>query len=164
MVYRIFVEKRKELAHEANSLKKDITSLLQMKNVEDVRVINRYDVENISEELASLGFDISSLGGGTFFLNGVPAELDGLSPVNLLIEVVHSVMEQTDDVKEKLQDKIALSMAKEVAIIVGQLLSQEEVNTLIDNLFTSSMPSRTPDGLPITYVMSDNEIDKNFCR
>lgn len=121
-------------------------------------------IENISEELASLGFDISSLGGGTFFLNGVPAELDGLSPVNLLIEVVHSVMEQTDDVKEKLQDKIALSMAKEVAIIVGQLLSQEEVNTLIDNLFTSSMPSRTPDGLPITYVMSDNEIDKNFGR
>ncbi|MBE7053763.1 MAG: phosphoribosylformylglycinamidine synthase [Ruminococcaceae bacterium] len=51
MVYRIFVEKRKELAHEANSLKKDITSLLQIKNVEDVRVINRYDVENIEKDL-----------------------------------------------------------------------------------------------------------------
>ena len=51
MVYRIFVEKRKELAHEAKSLKKDITSLLQIKNVEDVRVINRYDVENIEKDL-----------------------------------------------------------------------------------------------------------------
>ena len=47
MVYRVYVEKKKELAHEANSLKKDITSLLQIKNALDVRVINRYDVENI---------------------------------------------------------------------------------------------------------------------
>ena len=51
MVYRLYVEKKKHLAHEANSLKNDIKSFLSIKGIEDVRVINRYDVENISKEL-----------------------------------------------------------------------------------------------------------------
>lgn len=121
-------------------------------------------IEAISEELASLGFDISSLGGGTYVLNGVPAELDGLSPVKLLMDVVHGVMDQTNEAKEKLYDRIALSMAKEVAIIVGQILSQDEITSLVDNLFATSMPARTPDGAAITYIMGDNEIDRNFGR
>ncbi len=51
MVYRIFVEKKKEFAAEARSLLSDCVSLLGIKNLEDVRVINRYDAENITEEL-----------------------------------------------------------------------------------------------------------------
>ena len=51
MVYRIFVEKKEGLTHEADSLKNDIASLLQIKGLEKVRLFNRYDVENISAEL-----------------------------------------------------------------------------------------------------------------
>ncbi len=55
MVYRIFVEKKKELAHEANSLLGDAKNFLGIKNLDSVRVINRYDVENITKEL----FDVA---------------------------------------------------------------------------------------------------------
>ncbi len=51
MVYRIFVEKKKELANEARGLLKDINGLLQINSVENVRIINRYDVDNIEKEL-----------------------------------------------------------------------------------------------------------------
>ena len=51
MVYRIYVEKKKGLDNEAKSLRYDIRHILQIKSLEDVRVINRYDVENIDEEL-----------------------------------------------------------------------------------------------------------------
>ena len=51
MVYRIYTEKKKELAAEAKALLADIGSLLQIKGVTDVRVINRYDAENITKEL-----------------------------------------------------------------------------------------------------------------
>ncbi len=51
MVYRVYVEKKKELAHEAKALLGDARTLLGIKNLEDVRVINRYDAENITEEL-----------------------------------------------------------------------------------------------------------------
>ena len=42
MVYRVYVEKKKELANEAKSLRTDIRHLLQIKNLTDVRVINLY--------------------------------------------------------------------------------------------------------------------------
>ncbi len=51
MVYRIYVEKKKELANEAKGVLANINGLLQIKSVTDVRVINRYDVENIDKDL-----------------------------------------------------------------------------------------------------------------
>ncbi|PWM27860.1 MAG: phosphoribosylformylglycinamidine synthase [Oscillospiraceae bacterium] len=51
MVYRVFVEKKKELAYEASALCSDIRNLLGIESLTDVRIINRYDAENISEEL-----------------------------------------------------------------------------------------------------------------
>ncbi|MBS7360118.1 MAG: phosphoribosylformylglycinamidine synthase [Oscillospiraceae bacterium] len=51
MVYRVFVEKKKELANEAKALLGDARNLLGIKNLTDVRVINRYDAENITKDL-----------------------------------------------------------------------------------------------------------------
>ena len=51
MVYRVYVEKKKELANEARSLFSEAKNLLSINNLKEVRVINRYDAENITEEL-----------------------------------------------------------------------------------------------------------------
>ena len=51
MVYRIYVEKRRELAHEANALFSELKNLLGIGGLTSVRVLNRYDAENITPEL-----------------------------------------------------------------------------------------------------------------
>ena len=51
MVYRIYVEKREGLAHEATALLNDLRSFLGIDGLNSLRIINRYDVENITEEL-----------------------------------------------------------------------------------------------------------------
>ena len=51
MVYRLFVEKKQGFQNEANSLKKDLITFLGIKTLQEVRVINRYDVENIDKKL-----------------------------------------------------------------------------------------------------------------
>ena len=51
MVYRVYVEKRAELAHEANGLLAELRNLVGITALESVRIINRYDVENIDAEL-----------------------------------------------------------------------------------------------------------------
>ncbi|MDD6012510.1 MAG: phosphoribosylformylglycinamidine synthase [Oscillospiraceae bacterium] len=51
MVYRIYVEKKKELANEAKSLLSDIHTLLGIRSVTDLRLINRYDAEDIDAAL-----------------------------------------------------------------------------------------------------------------
>ena len=51
MVYRIYVEKKPELTQEAASLLSDARGLLGITGLEAVRLLNRYDAENISREL-----------------------------------------------------------------------------------------------------------------
>ena len=51
MVYRIFVEKKVGLRGEADSLLSDIRGFLGIKSVNGVRIVNRYDAENITAEL-----------------------------------------------------------------------------------------------------------------
>ena len=51
MVYRVFVEKKKELANEAKALLFDAKNLLGIEALENVRIINRYDAEKITPEL-----------------------------------------------------------------------------------------------------------------
>ena len=53
MVYRIYVEKRPEYAVEARGILSEIRHLLRIKSVTGLRLLNRYDVEGISEELFS---------------------------------------------------------------------------------------------------------------
>ena len=51
MVYRVYVEKKPGLAHEAASLLGELKNLLGVKNLEGLRVVNRYDVEDLDPEL-----------------------------------------------------------------------------------------------------------------
>jgi len=51
MVYRIYVEKKAGLQNEANALASEIKTFLGINSVEGVRILNRYDAENITEEL-----------------------------------------------------------------------------------------------------------------
>ena len=51
MVYRIFVEKKDALAFDAKALFNEAKNLLGVSGLEKVRIINRYDAENIAPEL-----------------------------------------------------------------------------------------------------------------
>ena len=51
MVYRVFVEKKEGLDNEAKGLLNEARNLLGMERLENVRLFNRYDAENITEDL-----------------------------------------------------------------------------------------------------------------
>ena len=51
MVYRVYVEKKEKLAYEAKSLKSELVNLLNIKGIEKLRIVNRYDAENIDSDL-----------------------------------------------------------------------------------------------------------------
>ena len=51
MVYRVFVEKKKELANEAAALLHEIREFLGIESLNALRLLNRYDAENIDPEL-----------------------------------------------------------------------------------------------------------------
>ena len=50
MIYRIYVEKLPEYAVEAAGVLADIRDVLQVQGIQSVRILNRYDVDNLSFE------------------------------------------------------------------------------------------------------------------
>ena len=51
MVYRVYVEKKAELANEAHALQHDLRVFLGIRSLTGLRLYNRYDLEGISREL-----------------------------------------------------------------------------------------------------------------
>ena len=98
---RVLYEKYKEQMHEKRSASQ---GLLFPERVE-ATLSEAATIENIQDELSALGFDISSLGSGSFAINGIPSGIEGLSPVKLLMEIVHGVMDETNNAKAKINEQ-----------------------------------------------------------
>ena len=119
-------------------------------------------LQSIMDDLSYLGFELTDLGGGSYAINGVPAGIEGLQPIELVQNMVHTAIEKGCKVKEEVQGLLALSLAKAAAIVQGQVLSNEEMNHLVDGLLTSASPNYTPDGKPALVVIQEDELEKLF--
>ena len=119
-------------------------------------------LQSIMEDLSFLGFELTDLGGGDYSINGIPSGIEGLRPAELVQNMVHTAMEKGCKVKEEVQGLLALSLAKAAAIVHGQVLSNEEMNSLVDGLLTSTSPNYTPDGKTALVVIQEDELEKMF--
>lgn len=119
-------------------------------------------LEEFMDDLNALGFELSSLGGGTYAINGIPAGIEGLNPEKLVTDMVHTAIEKGCKVKEEVQSMLALSLAKAAAIVPGQILTDEEMNRLVDDLFAVSTPNYTPDGKTVLAVLKEEDLEKMF--
>ena len=119
-------------------------------------------LESIMEDLSYLGFELTDLGGGSYAINGIPSGIEGLNPVDLVQNMVHAAIEKGCRVKSEVQEMLALSLAKAASIVPGQVLSNEEMNQLVDELLTSAAPNYTPDGKTVLAMMGEDELEKLF--
>ena len=119
-------------------------------------------LESVMNDLVYIGFDLTSLGGGSYSINGIPEGIEGLKPADLLRDMVNSAKETGSDIKHEIQSALALSMAKAVAIVYGQVLSGEEMADLVNRLFACSQPNFTPDGHVVVATLNDDVVERMF--
>lgn len=126
-------------------------------------------IEHILQDLSVLGFDLSPLGGGTFAVNGIPAGLEGVEPITLLQQIVADVAEHdamngaaAQAMNLSVLQSLHLSLARAAAIPYGQVLSNEEMENIVNNLFSCSNVNYTPDGKPILAILPQQDIDALF--
>lgn len=113
-------------------------------------------------DFEAVGFELSPLGGGSYAIQGVPAGIEGLQPVELVRSMVSNALEKGSDVKEEVQEQLALTLARASAIVYGQVLNPQEMATLVNDLFATCTPAYTPDGRPVLTTIREDEIDKLF--
>ena len=119
-------------------------------------------METILPEMNYLGFDIVSLGAGSYSINGIPADMDILSAKKIIQEMLNSIQNGAVRDTDEYKNNIALAMAQHTSIISGQVLSTEEMGNIIASLLQSSNPNLTPNGKTIIKVITDYELSKMF--
>ena len=119
-------------------------------------------VDKFMPDLLTMGFDINSLGGGSYVINGIPAGLEGLSPDRLIRQVVADAIEKGCSDVEEIHSALALSLARHAAIPQGQVLSNEEMELLVNELFSCSNVNYTPDGRSILYILPQKDIEASL--
>ncbi len=121
-------------------------------------------LEDIMDDFSAVGFELTSLGGGSYAINGIPSGIEGLNPVELVRSMVHTAIEKGSDVKEEIQTILALTLAKAAAIVYGQVLSSEEMSNLVDSLFACPTPNYTPDGKTVLATIKEEDLEKLFSK
>ena len=113
--------------------------------------------------LEKLGFIIKSFGGRTVVVEGIPSGMRIGSENKMLLDIL-------DEYKKNLttefdiRERLAKSFSCRSAIMSGEKLTPEAMNSLIDQLFTTENPYFCPHGRPVMVTISIDELDKRFDR
>ncbi len=109
-----------------------------------------------------MGFSVQLLSGNTAMINGVPADIEIGNEEEVLISMLHQYQELGQRIKLEAREKLSIAFAAKAAIPRGKKLSEQEMESLVDQLFACEQPYLDPLKKPtISYIPLD-EIEARF--
>ncbi len=142
--------------------KKGVSQRVLFPEVVELSISEAAALPAIMDDVEALGFELSDLGNNCFAIQGVPSEIDGVNPSELIHSIIWKSIETGSDVKSEIQESIALSLAYSTAIPYGRTLTAEEMLIIVSELFATASPSFTPEGQKVISLFDDNEIEKKM--
>ncbi len=124
---------------------------------EDVLIISE-----ILDDLQLFGLDLAKINDFTFEVRGMPVNMEKMNPKMLLDKIIEDYKSGEINLQSDLKERIAKLMAKQSSIKSGQLLTNEEMDELIGQLFACKVPNYSPEGKPIISILSNDEIEMRF--
>ena len=141
------------------------SSASQRKMFPDKLMFSAADADLIVDllpELQALGFDINPLKNNEFEVFGTPPDLSD----ELLTPILEGMLEHYKlnkmELKIDKRQNVLLSMARNLSVRPGQILSNEESDALVQALFESSVPDKSPSGKPVIKLINAVELAAIF--
>lgn len=119
-------------------------------------------VEAVMPELQNIGFELTQNEEGDYKITAVPSGLDGLDYVALVQDLVASAREKTTSAIDDINHSIALELARNAAVTYGQVLTNAEMENIVNSLFACSNFSYTPDGKKILTMLRQTDLEQLF--
>ncbi|MEE2876199.1 MAG: DNA mismatch repair endonuclease MutL [Candidatus Neomarinimicrobiota bacterium] len=113
--------------------------------------------------LEKIGFRMKEFGKDTVMIEGVPSELGWGSEKEVLTEIIDTYRNE-QKAQPSFMEAVAASYACKAAVKAGDVLTLEEMQSLVDRLFATQHPYYCPHGRPIMANLSLDELDRRFER
>lgn len=152
---RILYEKYLSLLHDNKSFPQKVL----FPEVVHFSVSEDLVLRRIMPQMDSLGFELTDLGNGSYAINAVPSGIDGLNYVNLVRDMVGTASECPSGDIDEVSSTLAAGLARNAAVVYGQVLGNEEMESIINDLFVCSNFNYTPDGKKILSILKETEIE-----
>jgi len=119
-------------------------------------------LKELLPDIRALGFDIREFGKNTVVVDGIPADLNNTSELEILEQLLEGFKNNQSGLKLDKRDGLARSLARNAATKTGVKMSLEEMNILIDQLFACQMPNVALNGKQVITTFTLNELLERF--
>ena len=116
-------------------------------------------LQKIMPELEVVGFELTSLGGASYSINSVPSGLDGVNYVGLVQDLVSAATDHGTNAIDDINHSVALGLASHAAVDYGQVLTNSEMEAIVNDLFACSNFNYAPDGRKILCILKQSELE-----
>jgi DNA mismatch repair protein MutL len=114
---------------------------------------------------SALGFEVQDFGGNAVSVSALPAFMKDSAAEEALRDMVRYLLEEKNEAHlTDAHKRFAAAFACGAAIKAGQKLSQEEMNALLNTLFSTKNPYICPHGRPTVIRISLDELSRRFLR
>jgi DNA mismatch repair protein MutL len=117
------------------------------------------------DTLARMGIEIEPFGGDTVLVSAYPAMLGGVSPRDMLRQVVDLLLRGGKSPERRdLLDELLHMISCKAAVKAGDQLSREEVDALLEQRHLYHDTHHCPHGRPTALLFTREELDRRFKR
>ena len=110
------------------------------------------------------GFDLDEFGENTIRLNGVPPMCFDIDTKEVFLDALDEINTVARTAKQEIEERFIATVACKSAVKAHMVLSDQEVEKLIDQLLVLENPFTCPHGRPTTIKMDLKDIEKKFAR
>ena len=110
------------------------------------------------------GFILEEFGENTIKLTGVPTICVDLDTKELFLETLDELSTISRTAKQEKEERFIATVACKSAVKAGMVLTQEEVDNLVQELLKLPNPFTCPHGRPTAIKMTKYDIERKFSR
>jgi DNA mismatch repair protein MutL len=121
-------------------------------------------IEEHLELLYRFGFTLEPFGTNTFLIRSIPAMLSSSDPVEVITGIINDLELQKQPGLQAIEDKLIKHVCKRAAVKAGQILSYDEMQSIIRQLERCQSPQTCPHGRPTMLHMSGDQLAREFGR
>ncbi len=119
-------------------------------------------IKELQVSLEALGFVFEAINDDSLVISGIPVRATE-SQVSIVIDdLLNDLYQGISTDSYSLNDSIAKSLSKCLAIKTGTYLTEKEQENLVNNLFACKEPNITPFNKPTFITLSVDDLDKKF--